>query len=206
MASSAPASASIVKEGWADEVTGGGVFGGTRAPATAEEAAAEREFVRACDEELGPAARLWAYTSVLYDIRQALSVGLFNAGPLTAALWLLLSPLLVPALCSALRVRPQLERRRAAEARLRAAFAAASQRLAGGRRFLFGEAFGPADLALASLGFYAIGRSAQQVAPGAAWSPELESLPADMQTFALELRATPAGQHIERMLREELHS
>ena len=61
--------------------------------------------------------------------------------------------------------------------------------------------------AAAALGFYAIGLGAQDVAcgalRGAAWSPPLESMPREWREFALELRATPAGQHILRMVREE---
>jgi glutathione S-transferase len=194
--------------------SGGAVFGGrARAPPLSPaEAAAEHELVAACEERLGPAARTWAYSFVLYDARAFLSLAR-SAGPLTGLCWLLLSPLLMLGLRSALRVWGQEARRRASEACLREEFARASARLAvpleggGARRFFFGDSFGPADLAFAALGFYAIGLSAQDVASGVlrgvAFSPSLEAFPAAHRDFALEMRATPAGQHILRMVSEE---
>ena len=194
---------------------GGGAVGGGRArapPLAPAEALAEREFVAACEERLGPAARTWAYSFVLYDARALLSLARC-AGPVTGLCWVLLSPLLALGLRSALRVWGQEARRRASEACLREEFARASARLAvpleggGARRFFFGDSFGPADLAFAALGFYAIGLSAQDVASGAlrgvAFSPSLEAFPAAHRNFALEMRATPAGQHILRMVSEE---
>ena len=206
----------------------GGLVFPNRAPLAPAEASAEREFVARCEERLGPATRLWAYSYVLYDARAFLWTGLGNAGPLTAALWVLLSPLLAPAMRSALGVWGRDARRRAAEERLREEFARASARLAvppsgdagagarggagagagsGQRRFLFGDTFGPADLAFAALGFFAIGLSAQDVAcgalRGAASTQPLDALPREWRAFALELRETPAGQHILRMVREE---
>ncbi len=197
--------------------------GGGRAALAPAEAAAEREFVAACEQRLGPAARLFAYAYVLYSPSAFLGLAR-SAGPVSALLWVALSPLLAVGLRTALGVWGSVARRTAAEAVLRAEFARASALLvrpseggggggSGGgsgdapRRFLFGDAFGPADLAFAALGFYAVGLSAQDVAcgalRGAAWSPSLDGAPAEWRAFAREMRETPAGQHILRMVREE---
>jgi len=184
-----------------------------RAPLSRAEADAEADFVRMCHDELGVYVRSWMYTHLAYDVRAWWAAFLPNAGPVSGAIFVLLTPLLMLAMRSVMKVTRQIETRRKTEAKMRTIFAAVSERLAapgggggsvsGGasRLFLFGNAFGPADLDFAALGAFAAGLG-EEAFRGGAKIPPLSFFPPDMRDFMAEMKSTRAGLHIAAMLRD----
>ena len=178
-----------------------------RAPLSRSESDAEAEFVRMCHDELGVCVRSWLYTHLAYDVRAWWAAFLPNAGPVSGVIFVLLTPLLMFAMRRVMHVTRQIEARRKTEAKMRTIFAAASERLAapgsGGasRQFLFGDAFGPADLDFAALGAYAAGLG-EEAFRGMAKIPALATFPPGMRDFMAEMKSTRAGQHIAAMARD----
>lgn len=163
------------------------------------EPAAVSEVVRAAQDVLGPAARRYAYSHVLYAPLVFLAMGVRNAhgliGGIAAVFWVLLSPLLALGIRRALRVDPA---KRAADAqRMRDVFARAGALLES-QPYLGGAEPSDADFAFASIGAIAVLISPAE-GYGCAWMPCAEELPADMRDVYAELRATRAGQHIVKM-------
>jgi len=194
---------------WADGGDAHRVFP-ARAPLPPEDAAAEAELRAEMHDRLGVAVRAWVYSHAAHNLSyfNAVFAEPANAGgALSGALVALLSPALMLSLRAIMGVGARDAARARAEGRIRAVFDAASRRLddgAGGTRpFLFGDAFGPADLDLAALGAYACGGAVADAAfAGVAKLPDEARLPADMRAFAAEMAATRAGRHIAAMVRD----
>ncbi|KAI9001793.1 hypothetical protein DFJ74DRAFT_697229 [Hyaloraphidium curvatum] len=180
---------------YADEVAGLSLF----PPCGSKEAAEVDELCALFHDVLGPAARAYGYSSVLYNVRQYCSTGWYNANLLQSSLWILLGP----AIALGLRSGIGADDRPRAEADIRKSMDIASQKLSDGRPFLVGDRMTVADLSLASLGSIAIGLSAEEgYGGGKCYLPPSESFPAEMRSFYEEMRATRAGQHILKMYRD----
>lgn len=184
---------------WADGGEAHRVFP-PRAPLSLADAQAEAALRRALHDDLGKAVRTWAYTHVAYSLREWVATFAPNAGPVTGALLLLCTPLILPLMRSVMGVWDQLGARARAQERIRAIFARVSERL-GARAYLFGDAFGPADLDVAALGALAVGL-AEEAYRGVAHVRPTATFPPDMQAFMAEMRETRAGQHIADVLRK----
>ena len=185
---------------WADGGEAHRVFPPRDAPLPLADAQAEAALCNALHDDLGKAVRAWAYTHVAYSLREWVWAFAPNAGPVSAALWVLCTPLILPLMRSVMGVWDQRRARACAEERIRAVFARVSQRL-GARNYLFGDVFGPADLDFAALGALAAGL-AEEAFRGAARVRPNASFPPGMQAFMAEMRGTRAGQHIAEVLRK----
>jgi cytochrome P450/glutathione S-transferase len=148
-------------------------------------------------DELGVSVRAWAYAYLLPSNRAALLRMWSEGAPRGERL---LAPLVYPFLKSAMRRSLKLKPETVAEQR-RAIDAILDQieaRLADGRRYLVGDRFTGADLALVTL-------ASPLVLPGEYGGPmpTLAELPAAMRADVEQFRLRPAGQFILRLYREE---
>lgn len=148
-------------------------------------------------DEFGVAVRAWAYAYMLPHNRAAsIRVWTYRAPWFERLLVPLVFPLLVRAMRSELKLKPDsIPRERA---RMDATFDEIETRLADGRRYLTGERFTAADLALAALAAPAV-LPAEYGGP----LPTLEELPPAMRADVETMRARPAGQFILRLYHEE---
>ena len=184
---------------WADGGDSHRVFA-ARAALSAADAEAETALRRALHDELGKAVRAWVYTHVAFNLTEWVATFAPNAGPISAACWVLFTPIILPLMRSVMDVWDQRRARARAEDKIRAIFARVSERLEG-RRYLFGGAFGPTDLDFAAMGAAAAGLAEEAYRDAARVRPN-SSFPPAMQAFMVEMRATRAGQHIADVVRE----
>lgn len=145
------------------------------------------ETMRWLDRELGPHSRRWAYGELLGCA--SLLVRCFADG--APALERACAPLAVraalPLIRRGFRVTPENAAR--SLARVEAVFRSVGERLADGRAWLVGNAFGAADLTFASL-------AAPLLLPGQFGGaiPRLDEVPATMRETVLRFRELPAGR------------
>lgn len=148
------------------------------------------------DERLGPATRLWAYSSLL-DHPHLTTIPITDGvSGWQKALWRVGHRPIGLTVKTVLKIDDASTRD--AERTFRATFAAVDERLADGRPFLAGDAFSIADLTFAAL-------AAPLIAPPqyAVALPALETLPPRMAEVVREHRESPAGQHALRMFATE---
>jgi glutathione S-transferase len=157
-------------------------------------------------EVLGPAVRSYGYSAVLFDFSLYCSVAWNNSTPgiVQRIGWVLFSPLIILSLRGLLRAGPQYESK--CQTQIRGIFARVGALLADGRPFLGGSKMSELDISFAALSapVMCISKSEGPFGGrvGVAWLPPLEAMPERMQTFAKELRATPAGEHVLKMYQQ----
>lgn len=164
-----------------------------------ESAATRREvedLARLFDEKLGPAVRRVVYFHLLQDRQLSLSLMTQALPRLEQAGIKLLFPVVRTGIRKGLKITA--EKAASSEARMNEIFAQVSARLADGRRYLVGGRFTAADLSFCALGAPAVTPAEYGVA-----LPELSRLPVALREASLRLRATPAGEFILRIYREE---
>jgi glutathione S-transferase len=154
------------------------------------------EIEHYADRELGPHVRRWAYSYLLHEpslLRLCFTRGVTRAERLIA-------PLAVQAVRPLVRrgYRVNEDSGRASLARAEAALARAAGWLADGRRYLTGDAFTAADLAVASLAAPLV------CAPQYGGSmPPFEELPGAMRAEVKRLRATRGGAFVLELYARE---
>jgi glutathione S-transferase len=145
------------------------------------------EMERYLDRELGPHARRWAYGELLGTpaLRPCFAAGVPAAERAIAPV---VTRAVQPLIRRGFRVTPE-NARRSLE-RVREVFAWIDAKLADGREFLVGDAFGAADLTFASLA------SPVLLPDGFGGAlPPYEAVPATMREEVERFRATAAGRH-----------
>jgi glutathione S-transferase len=150
-------------------------------------------------DHLGPHTRRVAYWTALGTPALLFAMADRNVGPVQAALFKRLFPLLRRRLVRALSVTR--ERADQSLARTREEFAAVERRLADGRPFLLGDRFTAADLAFACMASPVL-----LVGPDegfGAWLPRPAEFGPETQALIDELRASVAGRFALRLFREE---
>lgn len=180
---------------YADSQTQLGLF---PEPKDAKEAELIDELDKLFHDTLGPAARTYAYTSILYNAKQYLQVGYYNVNLFQTVPWALLSPILVPMLRAGLKTG----NRTRAEDKIRSAFTRVSSVLSenDNQPYLLGSKPTYLDLTFAALGSIAMGLGQDEgYTNGRAWVPSVESFPDEMQQFWKEMRESSAGQHVVKM-------
>lgn len=150
-------------------------------------------------DKLGPDSRRLAYFHVMQNQEVMFHVAEQNVSPRQARIFRKAFDRIRPKMFAALKINAEACAR--SMDTIRKTLAAVDEVLSDGRRFLAGERFSAADLALASLASPVMGVGRKDgfsaVLPDAsAFSPEFAS-------FVEECRETRAGQHILRMYREE---
>ncbi|HEX8144163.1 MAG TPA: cytochrome P450 [Pyrinomonadaceae bacterium] len=148
-------------------------------------------------DQLGVAVRAWAYAYML-PFNRAAGVRVWTTGvPWWERLAVpLFYPVLVKAVRRSLELKPDtIEQQRAV---MESVFEQVEARLADGRRYLVGERFTAADLALAALAAPAL-LPPQYGGP----MPAMDELPQAMRADVEQMRARAAGQFILRLYREE---
>jgi len=161
-------------------------------PALRDEALALEDRL---DKRMGVAARAWAYTYVLDDLRMLR--GLASHG-LPTLQRLALDPLARPlaaVIRKGLRIGPTT--REWGRARVDEDLAFIAEKLSDGRRFLVGDRLSVADVALATLAAPAL--LPAEYPPGL---PALGALPSEAAAQVRQWRETPAGQFALRIYRE----
>jgi glutathione S-transferase len=148
------------------------------------------------DAELGPATRRWGYCWLL-DHPAAFAAMFAGTGPRAERLaFRAAAPVVKRALRRAFKVSEKAKAR--SLQRIQAVFAQVDARLAGGKRFLVGDRFTAADLTLASLAGPVLGPDGNR-----AQTPPRHLLPPEMLAQIDALRATPTGEHVLRIFKEE---
>jgi glutathione S-transferase len=148
------------------------------------------------DSELGPATRRWGYCWVL-DHPAAFRAMFDNGGPRAERIaFRAAEPLITRAMRQAFKVSEK-GKARSLE-RIQSVFAKVESRLAGGKKFLVGDRFTAADLTLACLAAPALGPEGYK-----AQTPPRHILPMEMQKQMDALRATPTGEHVLRLFKEQ---
>jgi glutathione S-transferase len=149
-----------------------------------------------CDDELGPATRLWSYGHLLG--RPLL--GLRYGAPMAPVAERVGIALFYPAVVHLSRRHYRITRasRRDAEGRIDRLLGQIGLLLTDGRRYLAGDRFTLADLTFSAL-------AAPALLPGeyGVPLPRVEEVPAAMARRVRAWRETPAGRHVLRMYREE---
>jgi cytochrome P450/glutathione S-transferase len=166
-------------------------------PSDARARADVRELFDLFLDGFGTAAQAWACAYMLPTNRATL-VRLWTAGaPLSERLSV---PLFYNMLAKEVRRNLDIKPDTVASqrARIESTFERVEARLGDGRRFLTGERFTAADLALSALAAPAL-LPPEYGGP----MPHLEELPPEMRAGVEQLRARPAGQFILRLYREE---
>ena len=153
-------------------------------------------FARRLDDGFGPAGRLWMYEQTLPVLKQMRPWALAGTPRWERAGFRVLAPLVDHGIRRYLGVDAQ-----EAEAALRevdAVFDDVARRLADGRRFLFGDRFGAADLTFAAL-------AAPALLPERYGSPlpPIEAVPPGYAREVARLRDHPAGRFAARLYDEE---
>ncbi len=153
-------------------------------------------FVAALDKTLGPATRLVAYHHMLP-----------TPAALVRRVGLGMSPgqrfrfrAMLPLLRGPMRRMMRIDDERAVRAieRIRTTFDDVSKRLADGRRYLFGDRLGAADITFASLA------SPSLLPPGHPhFASDLHEVPAPLLPLIEEIRATHAGRWASALYRDE---
>lgn len=162
--------------------------------------AADREEITRLEEtfdaKLGPATRRWGYFHVLPH--KALTLAWAAQGVPAGEVRVLRTayPVAVKILRRGMKIDASGEKR--SLARIHQIFADVSARLADGRQFLVGDAFSAADLTFAALAAPAI-----MPADYPFRFPALDDTPAAMRDTVVALRATPAGQFVQRLYQQE---
>jgi len=156
------------------------------------------QLERRADERLGPHTRRAAYGFLLAEPRRLVELARRNAGWAQYAAFRALGPLPPLLLRRALGITPQ--RAQASVERVRAEVAALSDEL-GSARYLVGDRFTAADLAVASL--LAPSLLVRPEEGYSAWLPPMHECPPDTVALAEEVRASPIGRHALRMFAEE---
>jgi glutathione S-transferase len=153
------------------------------------------ELVELFDVELGPQARRFLYSEVLF--RGALLPRLMHLGlgPLQRVAFRAMLPMLRVAIGTTYAVDATVGP--AALAVIERVFARVGERLEGGRRFLAGDVFSAADLTFASLAALVLFPAEHPRQP-----TNLNVLPPVLRGTAERLRATPAGAFALRMYRD----
>ena len=172
--------------------------------------AADADLMRKLHDELGPAVRMWVYTSVvLRDTRIYCDVGRFNGPFWQFAIWWIFGPIIRWMLRRAYKMSD--ERTERALGRIVALFeqvssvlsAAAAARGGGpdalGSVYLGGDntRFTAVDLTFASLGGIVCGVTHEHGYGG--WLPSLNGTSTAVRAAVARLAATPAGKHALRM-------
>jgi glutathione S-transferase len=145
------------------------------------------EMERYLDRELGPHARRWAYGELLGmpALRPCFAAGVSSVERAIAPV---VTIAVQPLIRRGFRVTPE-NARRSLE-RVREVFAWIDAKLADGRAFLVGDAFGAADITFASLA------SPVLLPDGFGGTlPPYEAAPATMREEVERFRATAAGRH-----------
>jgi cytochrome P450/glutathione S-transferase len=165
-------------------------------PADAQSGAEARQLFDHFYDTFGVAVRAWAYAYMLPSNREAVIRTWTTRVP---ALERMAVPLfyshLVKLMQRSLGLKPDTVTEQRAV--MESVFKEVEARLADGRRYLTGEQFTAADLALAALGAPAV-LPPEYGGP----LPELNDLPSDMRADVESIRARPAGQFILRVYRE----
>jgi glutathione S-transferase len=162
-----------------------------------EEPAARREVEELedlFDRKLGPRARRWAYSWLVYE--RPIVARLFEASmtPREKKISPLLVSAAIVAIKQSMRITPAL--RDSEFAKLLEMYEALDERLSRGA-FLVGDKFSAADLTLAALSAPLV------VPPENPWMPNLAEAPAKMQEQIEAFRATKAGAHVLALYRDE---
>ena len=153
-------------------------------------------FIADLDDKLGPATRLLAYHHMLPGpdaLVKRVGLGMSRGERLRFRIAL-------PLLRGPMRRMMRIDDERAARAitRIRSTFDDVSTRLADGRRYLFGDRLGAADITFAALASPAL---LPPVHPQ--YASELEGIPAALLPLVEEIRATPAGRWACALYRDE---
>lgn len=145
------------------------------------------ETIRWLDGELGPHARRWAYGHLLADARLLARCFARGAPAMERALAPLVIRIAIPLIRRGFRVTPANAAR--SLARVEGVFRGVDERLADGREWLVGGAFGAADLTFAAL-------AAPMLLPEGFGGeiPGLDEVPAAMRAEVERLRERPAGR------------
>ncbi len=164
-------------------------------PTDRETAATARTVETQLDERFGPHARRLGYWHLLGAPPQLL-LDFARVAPRAEQMVLrVFRPLVVAFIRRSLKIDEAGARR--SESIVRETFAAMSDRLARGAGYLVGTHFSAADLTFASLAAPLIFPDHHPIS----W-PSLDRIPPAMRTLVEELRATPAGRHVQRMYAE----
>ena len=146
------------------------------------------------DRKLGPRARRWAYSWLVYD--RSIVAPLFQASmsPREKKFSSVIVPLALVAVKRSMRITPAL--RDSEFAKILEMYKSLDEKLSRGT-FLVGDKFSAADLTFAAL-------SAPLVVPAEnPWMPNLADAPDKMKEQIAELRSLKAGMHALRMYQEE---
>lgn len=156
------------------------------------------ELERYLDRELGPHARRWAYGELLGS---PLLGPCFAAGVPAAerAIAPLVTAIARPLIRRGFRITPESAAR--SLQRVREVFAALGDKLADGRPYLVGDAFGAADITFAAL-------AAPVLLPEGYGGtlPACDAVPATMRAEVERFRATRAGRHALEMYARHRHA
>jgi glutathione S-transferase len=158
----------------------------------AEVVALERDF----DERLGPDGRAWMYDALRGSPEIATKYATTGVPAWQRRVFPRIYPLAMRAIDRYLAITPAMARE--SEARVRATFDAAAERLADGRSYLAGDRFTAADLAFSALAAPML-MPPQYGVP----LPQPDELPPAMAATVEAYREHPAGRHALRMFREE---
>jgi len=155
-------------------------------------------FERRMNDKVGPHTRRYAYHHLLGQPGLLAGLARDNVGPVQAAAFVAISPLVRVALRKALAIEPA--RAETSLQRVREEIAALDEQL-GDRPYLFGDRFTAADLSASCLLAPALLVSRSE--GYAAVLPGLSSLPSELVALVSELRQTRIGRHCLRMFAEE---
>ena len=161
-----------------------------------EHRAEVEELEELFDSELGPATRRWGYCWVL-EHPAAFDAMFEGAAPRVERIgFRAAQPAIKRVMRQVFKVSEKAKVR--SLERIKSVFAKTDARLAGGKKFLVGDRFTAADLTLACLAAPALGPEGNR-----AQTPPRHILPMEMLKDIDALRATPTGEHVLRLFKEE---